>query len=68
MGIALRALNSERIVFQSVIFEGMSGNEIDTDTVETLYEQHPLQATIKNWVAGFKSERSEDQVSKTNTA
>lgn len=58
-----KKIEFEKIEFRSVIkylfLKGLSGKEIFADMIETLGDQCPSYATIKNWVAEYKRGRSD---------
>lgn len=51
--------NEFRSVIKYLFVKGLSGKEIFADMTETLDNQCPSYATIKNWVAEFKRGRSD---------
>ena len=58
-----KKLEFEKVELRSVIkylfLKGLSGKEIFVDITDTLGDQCPSYATIKNWVAEFKRGRSD---------
>lgn len=46
------------MVTKHLFLKRMLGNKTQANTVETLHDQCPSQATTKNWGAEFKRERS----------